>query len=560
MGPKIRARSAVTAPDGRLIISGKRQATSETIISKSPATLEPIGEASLAAQAQCAEAISAAAGAFPAWRGLPLADKKKIFHSARRILLDRKSEAARLISLEKGSPITESMIVEVLGSLNALDYYSHHLEKSFRSQRVRPSVPLFAHKKSAFHFQPLGPTLVISPWNFPFLIPLYDVTAAMVAGNTVVLRPSTSTPLIALFLGEIFAEAGLPPGVLNVVPCRAAQAEEMITNPKIQTVMFTGSVPIGKRVMELASRNLTTVVLELGGKDPMVVLRDADIEKAARGAVWTGFMNCGQSCASIERVYVAREIAEKFIARVVDLTRELKVGNPLDPDIDMGPMTTLGQLQTVEDHIRDAREKGAEVLAGGERIQNLPGYFIAPTVLTRVNHTMKVMTEETFGPVLPIMTFSGVDEAIALANDCAYGLTASVWTRDRRSAAALAAKLEAGTVTINDHMYSFTEPRAIWGGIKQTGTARSHGPYGLLHLQNIKFVSSEFLSKKTPLWWFPYARPKLAIVEKALILLHDGRFRTKLRALASLLPFLKTVGRAVPISGVLRISARLFRK
>ena len=547
-------------PDGRLLICGERLETSDKIISQNPATLEPIGEASLANSDLCREAVSAGAAAFPLWRGLSLDEKKRIFCSARRILLDRKAEAARLISLEKGSPLTESMIVEVMGSLNALDYYSHHLERNFRSERVRPSVPLFAHKKSAFHFQPLGPTLVISPWNFPFLIPLYDVTAALSSGNTVVLRPSTSTPLIALFLGDLFLEAGLPPGVLNVVNCRAAQAEEMITNPGIQTVMFTGSVPVGRRVMELASRNLTTVVLELGGKDPMIVLRDADVEKAARGAVWAGFMNCGQSCASIERVYVAEEIADAFIDRVVGLTREIRVGNPLDPDVDMGPMTTTGQLRTVEEHIRDAKEKGAEVLSGGERLKDLPGYFIAPTVLAGDNHTMKVMTEETFGPVLPIMRFSGVDEALSLANDCIYGLTASIWTRDRRAAAALAAKLEAGTVTMNDHMFSFTEPRAIWGGIKQTGTARSHGPYGLLHLQNIKFVSSEFLRKKIPLWWFPYGPPKLAVVEKAIILLHHSRFRKKIGALAGLLPFLGSVRRTIPLSGLWKIAARVFRK
>lgn len=542
------------------VLDQRQPLAPDILVSKNPATLEPIGEVALASSAACGEAVDAAASAFPGWRDLPLKEKMKIFHAARRILLERKTDIARLVSTEKGSPLAESMAVEVLGSLNALDYYAHHLEKPFKPRPVKLSVPLFAHKKSAFHFQPLGPTLVISPWNFPFLIPLYDSVSALAAGNTVVLRPSTATPLIVLRLGEIFREAGLPPGVLNIVVCRTPQAEDMITNPKIRTVMFTGSVGTGKRIMELASRNLTNIVLELGGKDPMVVLKDADLERAARGAVWAGFMNCGQSCASIERVYAAKEIADEFTRRVVALTRKMKVGNPLDPDIDMGPMTTLGQLQTVEDHIRDAREKGARILAGGERIKDLPGYFIAPTVLTGVDHTMKIMTEETFGPVLPIMTFSDVEEAVSLANDSAYGLTASIWTRDRKTAAGLAAKLEAGSVTVNDHMFSFTEPKAIWGGIKQTGMGRSHGPYGLLHLQNIKFVSADYLRSKGPLWWFPYAPPKLKIVEGAVGLLHHRRLRDKVKALGSLLSSLRLVLQSSSIRTIWEIALRIFRR
>jgi succinate-semialdehyde dehydrogenase/glutarate-semialdehyde dehydrogenase len=546
--------------DGRLFIGGERVEGSAKLVSKCPATLEAIGEVSLASTAQCAQAVDAAGAAFPAWRDLPVGEKKRIFKSAEQALYDRRVEAARLVSLEKGSPYAESLAVEVLGSLAILDLYARRLDRMSRPKSGVPSLPLFAHKRSTYHFQPLGANLVISPWNFPFLIPFSDVVSTLSAGNTVVLRPSTATPLVALLLGEIFAAAGIPPGVLNVVNCRTGQAEEMISNPKVQTVMFTGSVGIGKRVMELASRNLTNVVLELGGKDPMIVLADADVERAARGAVWAAFMNCGQSCASVERVYVAREIAPAFTARVVDLTKTMKVGHPLEPGTDMGPMTTLGQLETVLEHVRDARERGARILTGGGRVEGLPGYYHAPTVLDGVDHSMKIMTEETFGPTLPIMAVADAEEAVRLANDCRYGLTASVWTRSRRAAAAVAERLQAGSVTINDHMFSFTEPNAIWGGIKETGMGRSHGPFGLLYLQNIKFVSADFSTKKSWLWWFPYDTEKPALLEKAMGLLFASRIGARAKALAGLVPSLRMMLRGLSFRALLKSSARLFRK
>ena len=545
--------------DGRLIIGNTRLEAKEKIVSKSPATLEPLGEACLASSEQCRDAVRAAKDAFPLWRNLPNREKEKIFIRAKKNLLSRSREVVRLVTLEKGSPLAESMAVDVMGSLAVLDYYSRFLEKSLEPRNAKSQVPFFAHKKNTFHYQPLGVTLIISPWNFPFLIPIYDVVSALTAGNTVILRPSTSTPFCALMIGEILIEAGLPPGVLNIVNCRTAQAEEMITNPDVQTVMFTGSVAIGKRIMELASRNLTNTVLELGGKDPMVVLKDADLDRASQGAVWAAFMNSGQSCASIERVYVAKDIEEAFTAKVLELTKRIKVGNPLEPGVDMGPMTVLSQLELVEEHIRDARQKGARVLFGGERIRDLPGYFIRPAVLTNVNHTMKIMTEETFGPVIPMMSFSDVEEAIALANDSHYGLTGSVWTRDKKMAAALADRLEVGTVTVNDHMFSFTEPAAIWGGPKQTGMGRSHGRYGHLHLMNIKYVSQDFQKKKAQLWWFPYTSPKSEIMEKATVLIHHERKREKIKAALGLLRSWGLVRSTTSIRSLLKIAGRFFR-
>ncbi len=546
--------------DGRLIIENKRVEAYLKLKSINPADLKPVGEVFLASTKECQQAIQAAKKAFPSWRTLPLREKKGIFHKAKLILLQRISEAARLITAEKGSPYPESLSVEVQGALEALDYYGQTLGRAARPQKMKHHVILFSNKKSYFHFQPLGVTLIISPWNFPFLIPFCDILGSLSAGNTVVFRPSTSTPLTGLLIGDILVRAGLPPGVLNVVNCNVQKAEKMILSPEIQTISFTGSVATGKKISELASRNLIHTVLELGGKDPMVVLKDADLERASRGAVWAAFMNTGQSCGSVERLYVAREIADDFIDRVLSLVKELKVGDPMAPEVDVGPMTTLSQLRTVEEQVKDAVDKGARVLHGGTRPENLPGYFFQPTVLTGVNHSMKVMKEETFGPVLPIMAFSDPEEAVALANDSDYGLTASVWTRNKKTATWMAERIESGTVTVNDHMFSFAEPAAIWGGIKQTGRGHTHGRYGLQELVNIKFISQDFSRKKSQIWWYPYSAELPRLLEKSFVLFHHDRLLNKLKALFSLLPYRSRVLSGSPLLNFLKNLPKLFKR
>jgi acyl-CoA reductase-like NAD-dependent aldehyde dehydrogenase len=550
----------MTGLDGRLILNGRRVETPDKLASLNPATLEPVGQVSLASAEDCRRAIRAAEEAGPLWRELPLPDKKKIFSRANNILLRRAKDLAELVCQEKGSPLVEALAVDVLSGLELLNYYGRNLERVRAQRGARLHIPLLAHKKNVFQFQPLGVTLVISPWNFPFVIPFSDTVSALVAGNTVVLRPSSSTPFTGLMIGEIFLEAGLPDGVLNVVNARTAQAEMMITDPLVQTIMFTGSVGVGRRVMELASRNLTHVVLELGGKDPMIVLDDSDLDKAARGAVWAGFMNTGQSCASIERVYVDRRVAGTFLDKVVSLAKTLRLGNPLEPEVDIGPMTTAEQMEVVLGHLADARARGAKVLCGGERWTGLPGYFLTPAVISNVDHSMKIMTEETFGPLLPVMTFSGLEEALYLANDSEYGLTASVWTRNKRTADWLAERLEAGTVTVNDHMFSFSDPMAIWGGVKKTGVGRTHGPYGLLELSNIKFISRDFHGRRSQLWWFPYNPLKRKVFEEAIVLMHHSRFGKRARALSKLLPHLLTVKSMTSVKNLLNVTVRLFRR
>jgi succinate-semialdehyde dehydrogenase/glutarate-semialdehyde dehydrogenase len=324
--------------------------------------------------------------------------------------------------------------------------------------------------------------------------------------------------------------------------------------------MFTGSTTTGKRVMELASRNLTNVVLELGGKDPMIVLEDADLDRAAGGAVWGAFTNCGQVCSSIERVYVQKSVAAKFIDKVVALSKSIKVGDPLEAGTDVGPLAIPSQLEIVEDHIQDAKEKGAHILVGGEKMKDVPGYYFKPTVLAQVDHSMKIMTEETFGPVLPIMVVSDVEEAVTLANDSNYGLTASVWTRNKKLSSQLSKRLHVGSVTINDHLFSFAEPGALWGGVKHTGIGRSHGPYGILELVNIKYISHDFSKKKTQLWWFPYSEDLLQLLKVSMNVFHHSRFGGKIRALPALLPFLSRIYKGSPLRNYIRRAPRAFKK
>jgi len=307
-----------------------------------------------------------------------------------------------------------------------------------------------------------------------------------------------------LKLCDIFSRAGLSPGLLNVVTGDGSTGRALI-DAQVDKIMFTGSVATGKRVAEAAAKYLTPVVLELGGKDPMIVLEDANIENAARAAVWGAFANSGQACASVERCYVQESIANKFIEQLVAETRALKQGLGTETGIDVGAMSNENQLQIVSDHVAEARQSGAKALTGGQRGTNLEGLFYEPTVLTNVDHDMTIMRDETFGPVLPVMTFTTEAEAIEFANDSVYGLTASVWTKDIAKGRRIAERIEAGTVMVNEVVYTHGIAQTPWGGVKQSGYGRTHGRMGLLELVHPQHIHVNRLSFLPDLWWFRYS-------------------------------------------------------
>ena len=471
------------------------------IVSRDPATGEEIGRVPLTLPEEVARAVDRARAAQAAWAAKSFRERGRIVMNARRIVLKELEEIALLISRETGKPVAEAVSMELATSLDLMQYFARKTESLLQRERIGIGLYGWMGRTSYINYKPVGVVGIISPWNFPWATPLDEVVTALMAGNAVVLKPSELTPLTGVKIKQVFARAGLPNDVLQVVTGDGSTGAALI-GAGVDKIMFTGSVATGKRVAEAAANYLIPVVLELGGKDPMIVLEDANIGNAARGAVWGAFANCGQSCAAIERCYVHESIAQKFTDAVVAETKRLKQTG--DKRADIGPMSSEQQLRIVERHVYEATARGAKALTGGERTPDAPGPFFPPTVLTNVNHEMDVMREETFGPVLPLMTFRTEDEAVRLANDSVYGLTASVWTNDLARGKRIAERIEAGTVTVNDVLYTHGIAQTPWGGVKQSGFGRTHGRAGLLELVNQQHVHVNRFPFLPDAWWFNY--------------------------------------------------------
>jgi acyl-CoA reductase-like NAD-dependent aldehyde dehydrogenase len=484
------------------------------IISRDPATGEEIGRAPLTMPEEVARAVDRARAAQAAWAGKSFRGRSRIVMNARRLVLKELEEIALLVSCETGKPVAEAIAMELTPSLDLMQYFARKTESLLQRERISIGLYGLMGRTSYITYKAIGVVGIISPWNFPWATPLGEVVMALMAGNAVVLKPSELTPLTGLKIKQVFTRAGLPDGVLQVVTGDGSTGAALI-GAGVDKIIFTGSVGTGKRVAEAAANYLIPVVLELGGKDPMIVLEDANIENTARGAVWGAFANCGQSCAAVERCYVHESIAQKFTDAVVAETKRLRLSEPPavagGPDagetpayLDIGPMSSEQQLRTVERLVYEATARGAKALTGGERIADVPGPFFPPTVLTNVDHEMDVMREETFGPVLPIMTFRTDDEAVRLANDSVYGLTASVWTNDLARGRRIAEQIDAGTVTVNEVLYTHAVGQTPWGGVKQSGFGRTHGRAGLLELVNQQHIHINRFPSVPDVWWFSY--------------------------------------------------------
>ncbi|MGQ0760885.1 MAG: aldehyde dehydrogenase family protein [Acidobacteriota bacterium] len=486
--------------------------TGAEIVSRDPATGEEIGRVPLTLPEEVARAVGRARAAQNAWAAKSFGERGRIMMHARKIILKELDEIARLIARETGKPSAEAIAMELTPSLDLMQHFARKTETLLERERINIGLYGFMGRMSYVVYKPVGVIGIISPWNFPWATPMAEVVMALMAGNVVVLKPSELTPLTALKIKQVLTRAGLAEDLLQVVTGDGSTGAALI-GAGVDKIMFTGSVATGRRVAEAAANYVIPVVMELGGKDPMIVLEDAHIENAARGAIWGAFANCGQSCSSVERCYVHESIAERFTQAVVAETKRLGVrascppaadGAPALPVFDVGPMISEQQLRVVERHVYEATARGAVALTGGERVPDVPGPFFPPTVLTNVNHEMEIMREETFGPVLPIMTFKTDDEAVRFANDSDFGLTASVWTNDLARGRALAERIDAGTVTVNEVLYTHAIAQTPWGGVKHSGFGRTHGRAGLLELVNAQHIHVNRFPSVPDIWWFNY--------------------------------------------------------
>jgi succinate-semialdehyde dehydrogenase/glutarate-semialdehyde dehydrogenase len=413
-----------------------------------------------------------------------------------------------LISYGMGKPVTEAISAEVAPVLDLMQYFAKKTPKMLRPEKRNIGLLGWMGRSSKIIYKPAGVVAIISPWNFPFSIPLGEVVMALMAGNTVVLKPSELTPLTGEKIGEIFEIANLPKNVLQIVS-GGGETGAALVDAGVNKIMFTGSVATGKKIAENAAKHLTPVVLELGGKDPMIVFADADLEKASSAAVWGAFTNSGQACSSVERLYVEERIADKFTEMVVEKTGNLQQGSGRNSDVELGSMSSKEQTRIVADHVEEFRRSGAEILTGGRRNEDLGEAFFEPTVIKNATNKMRPMREETFGPTLPIATFETEDEAIELANDSDFGLTASIWTGDLARGKRLAEKILAGTVNINEVLYTHGIGQTPWGGFKDSGYGRTHGKEGLMELVVPQHIHVNRFLFTPDVWWFGYSQNAL---------------------------------------------------
>ena len=468
-----------------------------------PATGEGIARFEAARAADLPPIMERARRAQRAWAAEPLGVRCLGLRRLRDAIYDRRDEIAGIISREAGKPLVESIFAEVLLALDTADFLSRQAPRWLRPERVPHHNLALKAKSGWLEFEPHGVVAIISPWNYPFSIPMAQVVPALVTGNAVLLKPSEVTPWTGALVGELVEQAKFPAGLVQVLQ-GAGEVGAAIVEAGPDKVFFTGSVATGQRIAEACGRKLIPSLLELGGKDAMIVLADADLDVASSAAVWGGFTNCGQACLSVERIYVERSVAERFTSLCVEKTKKLRVGPASDRDAEVGPMIRLRQLEKVEAQLREAVALGAKILAGGKRRADLGPNFFEPTVVTQVDHSMQLMREETFGPVIAIRDVSSIEQAIELANDSPFALSASVWTDDAARGREIASRLRAGSVMINDVASYYGICEAPHGGRGASGWGRTHSRLGLLEMVQVKYVDVDRLPRMAKAWWYGY--------------------------------------------------------
>ena len=491
---------------------------------ENPATGEVIAHVPDLPAERVTELAARGRAAQPGWQALGFDGRARVMRRFQKWVMDNADRVVATIVSETGKTYEDAYMAEINYAGGAIDYWTKNGASFLADESIHASTLAVKGKKMVVRYEPLGLVGVIGPWNYPLTNSFGDCLPAMLAGNSVILKPSEVTPLTSLLLAEGLAECGLPDGVFQVATGRGETGAALVD--VVDMIMFTGSTATGKKVMARAAETLTPVALELGGKDPMIVLADADLERAANLAVYYSMFNGGQTCISIERVYVEEPVYDDFVRRVVEKVGALRQGESTGPaTAEVGAMTFPKQLEIVEEHVRDALAKGARALTGGKRGAG-KGYFFEPTVLVDVDHTMKAMTEETFGPTLPIMRVADAEEALALANDSPYGLGGAVFTGDRARGEQLARRMQAGAVCINDALLNYVAVELPMGGWKASGLGTRHGAGGIRKFtkQQSLFISRLHL-KRDP-YGFPYKPATSKLLFKGLRLIY-GRGRRR---------------------------------
>lgn len=451
-------------------------------------------------------ALHRAHAAQPNWAATPLVERQQCISRLRQILLYQTDEVARLIAECVGKTRVEAIATEIMPTIAGSHWYQRQARKYLRPRHLINGSLLYFSKRSTLYRVPWGVVGVISPWNYPLSIPMHEIIPALLAGNTVVFKTAPETLPVGFKIAELMRLAGVSEGVFQHVNIDGPTCGDLwLEAGGVNKLFFTGSVRVGKLLAEKAARALIPLSLELGGKDAMIVCADADLERAAAGAVWAGFSNAGQSCAGVKRIYVHHEAYAPFMARLSQKVMRLRIGQDTDFNVDVGALCTARQIETVHRHLEDAFQRGARVNAkAGPTPDNSP-QLVTPVILSHVDHSMAVMQEETFGPLLGVMQVSNDAEAVQLANDSNYGLTASVWSRDLHKAVRLARQIHAGAVMVNDHLLSHAQTETPWGGFKDSGNGRGHGQFAFDAVTAPKVIVNDWLklARHQP-YWMPY--------------------------------------------------------
>ena len=460
-----------------------------------PYTEEVIAEIQASNETDVDNAVEAAVEAYKEWGVMTPGERRDFLRRLAAKSLEHAEPLAKIISKEMGKPFKEA-----LGEIDDLAEYLEYYSELARDQIGRIVAPVDRDSMSLVKHEPYGVVGCIIPWNYPLSLMGWKLAPALAAGNTVVMKPSEITSLSILHWLDVVGDI-MPPGVMNVITGYGIEAgEAIVKHPKVPIITFTGSVKTGKRIAKISAENLKKVSLELGGKDPVIVCDDADIEVAAKGTSWGGFVNAGQVCTSIERVYVYEKIAKKFTEALVEETRKIKLGNPMDDSTDIGPMASLSQFKNTINKVALAKKQGARVLVGGQKDSEFKkGYFFLPTVFDKITSNMDIVTEESFSPVIPIQTVRSMEEAIKLSNLTKYGLGCTIFTKELEKAMKAADKIKSGTVCINSPLME--NIAAPFGGMKQSGIGREHGTEALEEFRQVKHIFIDYNHENKD-WWF----------------------------------------------------------